>query len=492
MVRLVRGVARPIAMASSLVVTPAALLMCADPVHAQQHIVHTYTVADGLPSDRTSSVVTDRDGFVWICTANGLARFDGAEITSYGVEDGLPDPNVNHFLHARSGTRWAATNGGGVARLVPGTPGPDGRVFRAFAVGSSPRSMRVNVLFETRDGTLVAGTDGGLFRARENAAEPHFEIVPLELPGQPDAGLQIWALAEDGDGRLWVGSSAGLVHVGRWERLAHVRVAPAQGADHVRAIAVDSARRLWLGHDAGLIVWVPPLSAGANAAAVGRPLIEGATPCVSASLPAADARLPDASGAACHVRPGGAADHPAWVRGMLRSPDGWLWMTSSVGLLAYDGARFRRFEEAYGGSRHLAIDPGGDLWIGSNRGAQRVQRRGFTRYTLDTADGPITDGRPGRILSGPDGQLYAVSMNSTIHRFDGDGWTAIRPRLPRQVGAVGRSTYGAALLDHTGAWWIGTGNGLLRFPVVARLEDLAGVAPVTHYVAGDGAERAGR
>ena len=119
-------------------------------------------------------VVTDDDGFVWICTTNGLSRFDGAEFTTYGLESGVPDPVVNHFLHARSGSRWVATNGGGVARLEPGDPGPDGRVFRAFPVGGTPRSMRVNLMFETPDHMLLAGTDGGLFRAPETDADPHF------------------------------------------------------------------------------------------------------------------------------------------------------------------------------------------------------------------------------------------------------------------------------------------------------------------------------
>ncbi|MFW6085169.1 MAG: two-component regulator propeller domain-containing protein, partial [Gemmatimonadota bacterium] len=464
--------------------TLAVLLTCVAPLHAQRHIIRTYTVADGLPSDRVIGVVTDRDGFVWICTANGLSRFDGAEFVSYGVEAGLPDRVINHFLHARSGTRWVATNGGGIARLEPGNPGPDGRVFRAFPVGSSPRTMRVNVLFETLDGTLLAGTDGGLFRARETDSEPRFEMIPLDLPGQPDGDLQIWSMAEAGGGRTWVGTSAGLVLLGRWERLAHVRVAPAQGADHVLAIADDAAGRLWLGHQAGLIVWVPPSAEGDVQGSVDRPLIETAAPCVRTTSPPGSASLPGAFGAACHLRAGDAPERPAWIWGMLRTRDGRLWMTSPDGLMVFDGERFHTLGEVRSGSRHFATDPGGDLWIGWGSGARRVQRRGFAHFTL-TGEGR-SGSQPLRILSGPDGHLYIVTRSSTIHRFDGDSWTAVRPRLPPLAGVVGRSTYGAALLDRSGAWWIGTGEGLLRFSPVEKLEDLADAEPVAHYTTADG------
>lgn len=107
----------------------AAVLVSAAPLDAQRHIVQTYTVSDGLPSNHVLCLVRDHDGFLWICTRNGLAHFDGSRFVTYGTEDGLPDPVVNNFLHARSGTRWAATNGGGIAKLEAGVPDPESRVF---------------------------------------------------------------------------------------------------------------------------------------------------------------------------------------------------------------------------------------------------------------------------------------------------------------------------------------------------------------------------
>src|SRR5664279_460918 len=42
-----------------------------------------YTEVDGLPGSQTSCVLTDRFGYVWIGTINGLARFDGYEFKRF-------------------------------------------------------------------------------------------------------------------------------------------------------------------------------------------------------------------------------------------------------------------------------------------------------------------------------------------------------------------------------------------------------------------------
>ena len=38
-----------------------------------------YTSEFGLPNSDVNSIYQDAQGFVWICTENGLARFDGRD-----------------------------------------------------------------------------------------------------------------------------------------------------------------------------------------------------------------------------------------------------------------------------------------------------------------------------------------------------------------------------------------------------------------------------
>jgi signal transduction histidine kinase/ligand-binding sensor domain-containing protein len=459
--------------------------LCAAPVLAERLLIRTYSVDDGLPADQVACLVTDRAGFFWICTNNGLARFDGSRFVTFGTAHGLPDPVINHFLHDSHGHRWVATNGGGVARLEAGTPKSDARVFTSFRVGTTARSMRVNVLFESADGGLFAGTDGGLFRAGAADPQPVFEPVSLGLQGYPDGGLQIWALAVDGAGRLWVGTSGGLVLLRDNAPPLHIAVNPAQSADHIFSILPDTAGRLWLGHDAGLFVWLPP--AVIPDVMTRTTLLAQARLCVPGSNADAPAVLPQADGAVCQWVPAGRSNSRIGISGVTTTQDGWIWVMSHASLVAFDGVRFRRFQTGdalpASGTQRIGVDPGGDIWMGAANGAHRILRRGFAQYTSD-------DGLPSeliqRIQRGTDGHLYVVTANSSLVRLDGDRWTSIQPRLPPLAGVAGRSRYGAALLDHTGAWWIGTGVGLLRYPTVQRLEDMASAVPLAHYTVADG------
>jgi signal transduction histidine kinase/DNA-binding response OmpR family regulator/ligand-binding sensor domain-containing protein len=61
-----------------------------------QHALHTiytrYDVEDGLPQNLVSGIVQDADGFIWLSTLDGLARFDGKEFL---VLRHLPDDSTS-------------------------------------------------------------------------------------------------------------------------------------------------------------------------------------------------------------------------------------------------------------------------------------------------------------------------------------------------------------------------------------------------------------
>jgi ligand-binding sensor domain-containing protein len=137
---------------------------------ARELPVRSFTTADGLGDNRVKRIVSDSRGLLWICTNSGISRFDGAQFQSFGVADGLPFPIINDLLETSDGF-WLASNGGGVIRVRFSTAE---RRYVAFSVDREPTSNRVNRLFRAADGTLWAGTDGGLFRmtvVRQNSSD---------------------------------------------------------------------------------------------------------------------------------------------------------------------------------------------------------------------------------------------------------------------------------------------------------------------------------
>ena len=67
----------------------------------------------------------------------------------------------------------------------------------------------------------------------------------------------------------------------------------------------------------------------------------------------------------------------------------------------------------------------------------------------------------GSVFQTSEGELYAVSAYQRIDRFDGSGFTAVRPNLSRDLADVMNA--GTPLRDHAGEWWIRGGAGLYRF-----------------------------
>lgn len=72
----------------------------------QEPYLKNYTVSDGLPSNECYDLIQDHEGFIWIGTDRGLARFDGADFRCYSGREGLPDNLVTGLFVDRSNNLW--------------------------------------------------------------------------------------------------------------------------------------------------------------------------------------------------------------------------------------------------------------------------------------------------------------------------------------------------------------------------------------------------
>ena len=97
-------------------------------LHAQKQSIafEKFGVEEGLPEEVAFNFVQDKQGYIWIGTQNGLAKFDGYEMEVYRVN--LDDPNALHIhnligglLVASDGKIWLSGVGitGGVSCYDP-------------------------------------------------------------------------------------------------------------------------------------------------------------------------------------------------------------------------------------------------------------------------------------------------------------------------------------------------------------------------------------
>ncbi len=76
---------------------------------SQHPLMRHYTVDDGLPSSHVYYVHIDKEGFAWICTDQGLARFNGYTFEVLTVEDGLPSNDIWGVVEDNEGRLWLET-----------------------------------------------------------------------------------------------------------------------------------------------------------------------------------------------------------------------------------------------------------------------------------------------------------------------------------------------------------------------------------------------
>jgi ligand-binding sensor domain-containing protein/signal transduction histidine kinase len=416
-------------------------------VQAERLPIKTYTVADGLLRDSITRVRQDSRGFLWFCTHDGISRFDGYGFTNFRSEDGLPDRHANDFLETRAGIYLIATDNG-IARLNPrGIRGSaENPLFTVYAP-EDPKAKAIEMLYEDSAGTVWAGTKDGLYRFNENF---ELEKIPLPVPSSEAAG--VGSLLEDKTGSLWIGSWNSLFRrlpSGEIELYTAANGLPNGG---VSALYEDAEGRIWAGMRPGTIGGVIRLVSNPTP---GRTLVER-------HYTMADG-LPS-----------------SWIVGFYQSSDGRFWLSTSTGLCLWHGdgggsvcQNYIPDKELSGfGVTNLLEDRDGNLWFGTTSGVKKLIKYGFTTYTID--DGfkiPVVNS----VFENSTGDLF-VSLNPGVRyisRFDGNKFIHQQRNLTEKGKYSGWGWMRTIWQDHTGTWWIPSGDGLYRSPPNTDFEKLS-------------------
>ena len=89
---------------------------------AAQYRIDQWTADDGLPQNSVYRIVQTNDGYLWLATLDGLARFDGARFTVFNRSNspGIVNNRFVSLFEAASGDLWAGTEESGVVRYHQG------------------------------------------------------------------------------------------------------------------------------------------------------------------------------------------------------------------------------------------------------------------------------------------------------------------------------------------------------------------------------------
>ncbi len=89
---------------------------------AAQYRIDHWTADDGLPQNSVYGIVQTGDGYLWLATVDGLARFDGVRFTVFNKSNspGIVNNRFTDLFEAADGDLWAATEESGIVRYRQG------------------------------------------------------------------------------------------------------------------------------------------------------------------------------------------------------------------------------------------------------------------------------------------------------------------------------------------------------------------------------------
>ncbi len=452
-----------------------------------QYSLGTWATAQGLPQNSVGALLQTRDGYMWLGTQEGLARFDGVRFRIFdsGNTKALADNHISAMLEARDGTLWVGTFGGGLLRgrngsfesvrgaetsggdavmalaedakggVWAGTSGSgalriaDGQVSWLTQRDGLP-SNQLSALLADPEGTVWVGTSNGLARVGTGAIQ-----VLTTRQGLSENGIT--ALLRDRAGRLQVGTRLGVDVLGEDGRFHPASSDPKLAGTFVRCLREDRHGGIWVGTNRGLL-----RLAGERVDTLAR---ENGLPGNGVASLFEDregnlwvgtdgggvVRMKDGELTTFGTRHGLPGEA---VYAVASDGKSGLWVaTYSAGIAHFDGATFsplaatRRLAD----SRIRALCQGkSGLWIGTDRGLHCLTAGHLTSLTMkdgipSQAVRVISEDRQGRVWVGTDGGGLTVidaGKAKTYTQNDGLGSNQVRAILEEPGGALWIGTYG--------------------------------------------------
>ena len=75
----------------------------------QDPLSKNFKVTDGLISNETHHILTDKRGFIWIAADGGICRYDGAKFVNFSLAEGLPERMITKLYEDSKGRIWFIT-----------------------------------------------------------------------------------------------------------------------------------------------------------------------------------------------------------------------------------------------------------------------------------------------------------------------------------------------------------------------------------------------
>ncbi len=425
---------------------------------------------EGLPQAAVTALLEDGDGFLWVGTQDGLARWDGYRFHVYrrnGQKAGnnqnnqvmadLPDTYISALFLDAQRHLWVGAVNGRLARYQPET---DTFLTLPVNMGGS-----VHALVGDGDKGMWVASAGGLYHfSLDGKLLSVLQHDPTRSDSLPSSHVR--ALLRTADGWLWVATSEGVARrrddgsypandSGGFERLVFPGQDLRTGPPRVRSLYQDSTGRIWIGTISRGAFWVAPGSTALQALRI------------------------------LHKTP---ADNDS-INGFIETGYGQLWIgTSGQGVIEVElrnaevnkplQARRILHEPSVAASlAHNTIlsmlrDRAGLLWLGTGRGLSRhdpSQRAVLSLFSIAGRADRLSDIDVMTIANMPYGRVWVgfAAKGIDVLAPDGERVAQLRSDATQPERALPNSRINTIIAAPSGRVYIGTEQGLYESDLAA-------------------------
>ncbi|MGB0914832.1 MAG: ligand-binding sensor domain-containing protein [Crocinitomicaceae bacterium] len=149
---------------------------CAFVAMSQKYSFVTYSTEDGLPQSQVTTMTQDAQGYLWVGTLGGLAKFDGTKFTSYSSNQGLLNNRITSLSYFDN-KLWVGHDGG-ISTISNNEVKQIG-----FRGNGNDKSRSVSDIIKFKERVFVCSNGGGLFKIQDGQLkkvrleDPHYEKI---------------------------------------------------------------------------------------------------------------------------------------------------------------------------------------------------------------------------------------------------------------------------------------------------------------------------
>jgi PAS domain S-box-containing protein len=376
-----------------------------DPVEETTwHAMNIWRQAQGLPQNTVRSILQTRDGYMWVGTKGGLARFDGVRFTTFGDsnKNQLRDNEVWALAEGDDGSLWIGTYGGGLSRFKDGQ-------FTIYTTKDGLANDFVATLSKDEEGSIWIGTDQGLSCFKDGRFTNYTVTDGL-------ANNAVRALYLDRDGSILIGTGGTGIHRFKDGKISTLTIEGLYSISGTSSIRRDRERALWVTTGTALF------------------------------------RLKEGQTRRYTTSDGMSADATLQVH---EDPQGNIWAATDKGLDKYNSHNDSFSNVQSSDSVHsLCSDREGNLWVGYGRdGLARFRQGLFTNYTMENG---LADDFATTVFQDRKGNIW-VGTSTALNLFKDGKFTSYQFR----DSSVGKRI-NALAEDREGNVWVGTTDKLYQ------------------------------